>query len=168
MPWARFHAASRPPASQCTFGALMEEEAAVASADNEKLLMVLSWLMALDARDGAKPQRVGRRRDAARASRGKGWKATTFSTPTTLPTTHCTSMWYFGAISEWAGSFSLILSTPFRVSTTPSYARRIALVRLGFLLFRSALLLWGCLHMDLYMTRWLHMHGRVYFHGVHV
>jgi hypothetical protein len=37
----------------------MEEEAAVASADNEKLLMVMSCLMALDARDGAKPQRGG-------------------------------------------------------------------------------------------------------------
>jgi hypothetical protein len=37
----------------------MEEEAVVASADNEKLLMMLSCLRALYARDGAKPRRRG-------------------------------------------------------------------------------------------------------------
>jgi hypothetical protein len=42
-----------------TFAALMEEEAAVASTDNERLLMMLSCLMSLDARDGAKPHQGG-------------------------------------------------------------------------------------------------------------
>jgi hypothetical protein len=41
------------------FAALMEEEAAVASADDKEHLMMLSCLMALYARDGAKPRRGG-------------------------------------------------------------------------------------------------------------
>jgi hypothetical protein len=80
------------------FTALMEEEAEIAVTDDQEHLMMLSCLMALYARTDAKPTTEGRCLAAARASRGRGWKATVFSTPTTSPMSHCTTRWYFGAI----------------------------------------------------------------------
>jgi hypothetical protein len=67
------------------FVALMEEEAEIAAGDDEDHLIILSYLMALYACYDAKPRRL----DVARSSRDRGWKATTFSTPTTSPMTHC-------------------------------------------------------------------------------
>jgi hypothetical protein len=80
------------------FIALMEEEAKISIADDEKHLTMLSCLMALYARTDAKPTAEGRRLATARARRGRGWKATVFSMLTTSPTTHCTARWYFGVV----------------------------------------------------------------------
>jgi hypothetical protein len=80
------------------FAALMEGEGEIAVGDDEEHLMILSCLMALYARSDSSCAAEDRRLAAARASHGRGWKATAFSTPTTSPTTHCTARWYFGAV----------------------------------------------------------------------
>jgi hypothetical protein len=73
----------------------MEEEAVIASVSDDEHLIMLSCLMAMYARDGAKLRRGVQRQDAARASRCRGWRPIAFSTSTT----HCRARWYFEAIS---------------------------------------------------------------------
>jgi hypothetical protein len=80
------------------FAALMEEEAEIAFADDEEHLMMLSCLMALYARTDTKPRRGGSAPGRRKSKPKQRWKATAFSTPTTSPTTHCTTRWYYGAI----------------------------------------------------------------------
>jgi hypothetical protein len=72
------------------FAALMEGEAQIAAVDEEHLIM-LSCLMVFTPTMMQSRGAEGRRLNDARANRGRGWKATEFSMPTTSPTTHCTT-----------------------------------------------------------------------------
>jgi hypothetical protein len=79
------------------FTELFEEEMATAAQDEEHML-ILACLSGLYA-EMPLVAVVGRHQVAGSASRGSEWRATSYSTPTTSPTIHCTVRLFLGVVS---------------------------------------------------------------------
>jgi hypothetical protein len=75
------------------FAVPIEEEAEIAAADEEHLMMMSCLMVSYPAMIQSRGMT-----DQHLASRDRGWEATAFSIPTTLLMTHCTARWYFSAV----------------------------------------------------------------------